>query len=429
MCSIQSFLGFLGFLIFIVISIFCMYTATIKYKTYLNVTTLFAFSYLVICTFQVFVTYILGLFNPPHFEYWLIISSFIIATWVIELIVDKKTIKKRINVNNNNIGINKEVNNKNKRKYFELVTILFIVYSTYYSIQQVLNVDIGIMLQDEFQDEFATSTGGSFYTRVILIILATYYLGYQNSIKGFLIGLLCFIPSIIVNTKGILFIPIIAAFIIRLFSNKIKNAGKMVLIVGSIGIFIFYASYMLEYYTYGENPLFDPYRWQYISENLIFYTLSGAQSFSNTIDNDSLEVFTKIDNITLTPFYNLLSKFGLAKNLSSINPVFLNIGTLPTYGTGISNVNTYVGSLYLFNGLIVGMGIHVFWISLITIFKKNAFRKRKPANVILFALFASGLVLDWFEFYFMQTFWFYIIIFIFLFQVISRLRFNHRHLC
>ena len=420
---IYSIHGFLGYLVFLCICIFCMRTATLKYKTYLNVTTLFAFPYMVICTFQVFVTYILGLFSPPDVEYWLILSSFIIVGWTIELFVDKKTIKST-NLFNNSLEIKKEEKNKKNNKYFEWITILFIIFTTYNSIEQLRNIDIAAILQEDFQDKFAASSGGGFYARVILILLATYYLGYNNSIKRNIIGFLCFIPSIIVNTKGVIFIPIIAAFITRLFYGKVKNAGKTILIVGSVGIFIFFASYMWEYSTYGKNALLDPSRWEYISNNLVFYILSGVQGFSKTLESNSLHIFTIIDNITLTPFNNIISKFGLTKNISSINPIATSIGMLPTYGTGITNVNSYIGTLYLFNGLIGGLGLHIFWISLITLLKKNAFRKRKPVDVVLFSLFASGLVLDWFDFYFMQTFWMYLIIFIILFKVITLLRIN-----
>ena len=71
-----------------------------------------------------------------------------------------------------------------------------------------------------------------------------------------------------------------------------------------------------------------------------------------------------------------------------------------------SNVNTYVGTLYLYNGMIIGNLLNILWV-FITSFMDEVFSKRNDILTALSALFCAAFSLGWFEYYFVHTFWVY----------------------
>ena len=371
---------------------------------------------MIICTLQVFLTYLIGYFTKPTIEYWFILSLYVIVTSLIESISVKVSKARKYS------SIKDSANVPNIGFLMNAVIALFIVYTCYDSYRVVSNIDLALLLQDDGQDEFGSSAGGGFYARVFLMLMATYYLGYGKDWKVIGVGLLCFFPSLVVNTKGVIFIPIVAAFIVRYLNGEIKDIKKVLLLIGFIGIFIFFASYMWEYFTIGENPLTDLYRWQFISEKLLLYLTAGVQGFSVNIDSYEASVyFAKVDNVTIAPFSNFLSKFGLMDNVQPLTLWNITTGKLPTFGLCNSNVNSYVGTIYLYNSFLGGIILHSFWVVLTSIIRIKAIKNRQPYTVCLFALFATGYVLGWFEFYFMQTFWVYMIAMVIVLNFINSL--------
>lgn len=410
-------LGVSGYILFLCVSIFCCRYSSLVLGSKLNITTCLALPLMIICTLQVFLTYLTGFFIKPTFDYWFILSFYIVITSVIESLSAKVVNVKKYTL------VKKATPIPNMGFYLNVVIALFIIYACYDSYRVVSNIDLGLLLQDDGQDEFGASAGGGFYARVFLMIMSTYYLGYGKDWKSIGLGLLCFFPSLVVNTKGVIFIPIVAAFIVRYLNGAIKKLKVVLVPLGFIGIFIFFASYMWEYFTLGEDSLTDIYKWQYIGEKLLYYLTAGVQGFSVNLESEkALMYFSKADNVTIAPFSNFLSKFGLMDNVEPLTLWNITIGKLPIFGQCNSNVNTYIGTIYLYNSFLGAIILHVFWVIVTTIIRITAIKYRQPFTVCLFALFATGYVLGWFEFYFMQTFWVYMIVMVVILNVINSLK-------
>lgn len=410
---------------FVFIGVICCKYTSIKLHSIINVTNCLTLPLIIICTIQVFLTYIFGLYySIPPIEYWLVLILYIIITSIVEIFTNKCfDIYKITPTKLDDCFFYQGTGNINI--ILKYIIIIFILYACYDSFIVVKNIDISMILQDEGQDEFGASMGGGFYARVFLMIIATYFFGYGNNWKDFGFGFLCLFPSLVINTKGIIFIPIVAGFIVRLYLKKIKNIKKLIVLIGLIGIIIFFSSYMWEFFTIGENPLSDSYRWQLISEKLLYYLTSGVQGFSANLDNIYCsEIFSKYENITLAPFNNFLSKFGITENVSAVSQHICYIGNLPTYGVCNSNVNTYIGTIYLYNCFFCGLLLHSFWVCITSIIRKLAFVNNQPFTVCLFALFATGYALGWFEFYFMHTFWVYMIVMVIILNCFNSLKLN-----
>lgn len=416
------FLGISGYLFFLFVSIFCCRYSSLVIGSKLNITTCLTLPLIIICTLQVFLTYLASYFIKPTFEYWFILSLYVFITLLVESI-SSKVLKSR-----NYCTLIDNAHVPSMGVLMNVAIALFIVYACYDSYRVVSNIDLTVLLQDDGQDEFGASAGGGFYVRVFLMIMATYYLGYGKDWKSIVVGLLCFFPSLVVNTKGVIFIPIVAAFIIRFMNGQISNVRKTLIVLGLIGTFIFYASYMWEYFTIGESPLLDPYRWQYISEKLLSYLTAGVQGFSVNIDSYEASVyFNNAENITIAPFSNFLSKFGIMKYISSICGWTCITGEMPNYGQCVSNVNTYIGTIYLYNNFVGGILLHSFWVLVTSIIRTIAIKNRQPFTVCLFALFATGYVLGWFDLYFMQTFWIYMIAMVVVLNFINNFNFKYKY--
>ncbi len=383
-------------------------------RSILNVTSCLSVPLAIICTLQVYLTYFAGFYSKPDIVYWILLSLYVILTVLVESYISKITNAKKYTL------IKGHETSYRMGTYMNIVIALFIIYACYDSYKVVSSMDLALILQDEGQDDFGASAGGGFYVRVFLMIMATYYLGYGKDWKEVVIGLLCFFPSLVVNTKGVIFIPIIAAYIVRYLNGKIKNVRKSFISIGLVGACIFFASYMWEFITIGENSILDPYKWQYISEKLLYYLTAGVQGFSSNLSaSDSAMYFDKVDNITIAPFSNFFSKFGLMEYIQPVSERIQHIGKMQLYGSCDSNVNTYIGTIYLYNSFLGGILLHIFWVTITTLIKIRAIKYRKPFTVCLFALFATGYVLGWFEFYFMQTFWVYMIAMVVILNVIN----------
>lgn len=413
---VTTLFGIFGYLLFLSICYLCFRHSAAVLGSKLNITACLAFPLAVICTLQVYLTYFTGFYSKPSLKYWLLLCLYIIITAVIESISTRFVNIKKYST------IKSDIHIYEMGSVMNIVITIFIIYACYDSYQMVSTMDLSIILQDDFQDDFGASAGGSFYARVFLMIMATYYLGYGKDWKSILLGLLCFFPSLIINTKGVIFIPIIAAFIVRYLNGYIKNVSRTLINIGLIGSVIFFSSYMWEFITYGENPLTDSYRWQYIGEKLLYYLTSGVQGFSSNLNTlDSVTYFNKAENITIAPFANFLSKFGVMESVRPISERIQMIGKMPLYGQCDTNVATYIGTIYLYNNFFCGLILHSFWVAVTTVIRVKAIKYRQPFSVCLFALFATVYVLGWFDFYFMQTFWVYMIVMVLILNVFNKL--------
>lgn len=393
----------LYFVLYLSICILCVRVAKLETGSYISITSMFTLPYMFICIFQEFVCLTIESFDLPSFEYWSINILFITTTCITEVGLLKLT-------NMNKIKHMFEHSNKKYTlsRLLLVIATFVIILTVVSSIKMLGSIDLNLLLQDEFQNEFETSTGGNFYIRLITIILAVYFLGISKSRWGYILGILCFLPHIIINTKGILFIPIISILLTRVMMRRITNLKYTFFILGVAGTFIFFSSYLLENLIYQQEVDFD--RLLYIGEKLVVYLIAGVQEFYVNL-RDGIVHNSNLVNITLVPLNNLLAKFGIGESISNVNQEFNRvIGILPHYGTAQSNVNGYIGTLYLFNGCIGGIAYHIILITITFLIRRKALLSQQPFWIVLQSLFLSAFFLGWFEFYFMHTFWIYFII-------------------
>ena len=79
----------------------------------------------------------------------------------------------------------------------------------------------------------------------------------------------------------------------------------------------------------------------------------------------------------MAPFINFMAKFGFGESIDTVNTVWQTFGFSSIRDVSItSNVNTYVGTLYLYNGMIIGNLLNILWV-FITSFMDEIFSKRK----------------------------------------------------
>lgn len=401
-------ISIIGYLLFLATGITCINVSRKILRSYLNVTTALIIPYIFVCSLQVFVTMWLGFFAVPNFFYWFLLSVFFFFTLLFEVTCNKILIK-----DNNSLSLNDCCLSKSplivKRSFhiFISVLLIYVLYDTY---KQINNANIALLLQDDFQNNFSESVSGSFYTRIFLMICGTYYIVFGDKYKGLAVGVLCFVPNIVVNTKGILLIPILASFTASYISGKINNVRKTLSIVFILGIIIFWGSYLYEYSLLDNTALLDVDTYRFIGSKFVAYILSGVQSFSQTVILNAYYLYDNLNNITIANINSLLAKIGLSAQYPCVNPIIISLGTLPEYGVVSSNVNTYIGTLYLFNGLIGGLILHAFWIFVTICIKNYTLKTKNPFFIVLYSLFLSAYFLGWFEFYLMHTFWIYFII-------------------
>lgn len=179
----------------------------------------------------------------------------------------------------------------------------------------------------------------------------------------------------------------------------------------NIKTIFFYCIKLFDYYIFCNN-------WS----KLIDYLIAGVQSFSQNISTHNVYSFKHLDNVTLAPFINFMAKFGFGESIDTVNTVWQTFGFSSIRDISItSNVNTYVGTLYLYNGMIIGNLLNILWV-FITSFMDEVFSKRNDILTALSALFCAAFSLGWFEYYFVHTFWVYLIAIAILVSVILKMR-------
>lgn len=390
-----------GFIIFILIgSVSC--TCSMKLlKTRITLTNAATMPYLLICILQVLVCSIYK-FRLPSLEYWLILSIFICVLFISECISQAIITKGNFSCKFSPLSIPDIYQND---KFFNYFITFIILFAFVISIEEINKVDVALLLQDEFQDEFQSSKAGSLYTRLSLIILSVYLFSFRKKFKWRILGTLALFPNLLVNTKGIIFIILLAVLTVLLMYNKIKNIPKLIFFISLSGVIIFFGSYAYEGFL-SNWDMSDGSFFEKISIKLSNYLLAGVQAFSYNISHSGEYVYSQLSNATLVPINSFLSKFGLTKYYSAVADYTVPIGFPGSY----SNVNTMFGTLYLYNGLIGGSVLLFFWTSLTCIVRHIALKTQNPFDMILFALYYSAFLLGWFEYYFMHTFWIYLIL-------------------
>lgn len=397
------------------VSVMCVRTARLMFGSFLNVTCVLIFPFIALCSLQVLVGFIFPNFLFPCAFYWVILMIYFIATLLLEILAYKIF---RIDIEFVPTSQKEEVVNK----LFLPIIFCYLLYMMYDTYIQLSNVDLTEVLQDEFAEDYGGS--GGLISRLFLIICCTFFLGYAKKWYDYVIGLLCLIPSLVINTKGIIFMPILASFLVRAYCGEFSKIKSKVVFVAILGVVVFFGSYIWESSVNGADVFEDTAKLQQISAKFIAYLLSGVQGFNINVINPGEDLFSAQPNMTMAPLANFLSKFGIAQNISVINPVVHSLGLVSSSNED-TNVNTYVGTLFLYNGIWMGLVVHSVWIFITNGLKRIAQLSDNLFFSVLFCLYLSGFALGWFEFYFMHTFWIYFILITIVLYLFFRKKVNY----
>lgn len=394
------------------------------YNTYLTPFTLFSVPYLVIIIYQLFVTEIYGWYpvSPIYLFYIILylVSFYLAGTFFISFLSSiNGAVKSPAKDESTTITI------KPTKKSYKLLKIIFLFSAIYLILFFLSNLGhlstIGNMVQEEFQNYY--SSGINFFLRLICMIGTVYFWGLMNKKRKsfFFLGLICFIPNFLTFVKGTTFITVLGSIIANILIHKRKFKLKTIILSGLSGVAILFAAYMVEIGIWNPDRLSQKETYEYIFAKLNVYLLAGVQSFNINISSYP-EVFQNLPNVVLAPIINLFTKFGLTERIDSVNPVLTNIGFIPNFGSVDVNTNTYIGTIILYCGPILGLLVNITISMIIYYLFYSAIKTNNNINIIRYSLMVTGLVLAWFEYYYLHSFWVYLLILFMFVKIINKYR-------
>ncbi|HPP10866.1 MAG TPA: DUF6337 family protein [Defluviitoga tunisiensis] len=400
-----------------------------QYKTYLTPFILFSVPYIIVIFYQVIVTNIYSWENISsiYLLYVLIylITFYLVGTFTTQFMkTSKRNYQSSPNLQSCNYN-QKIILMKQKHQRLKIIEITSIASSIYLIIFFIFNLsglsDVGMVVQEQFQSKY--SSGVNFYLRLFCMIGTIYFWGLANKSnrKFILLGFLCFIPNYLTFVKGIAFINVIGSVLANLILNKRIIKVSILLKVLLAGLIIYFSVYMIEIGIWNPNKLLEIETYEFIYGKLNSYLISGVQSFNINISN-SENLFQGLPNPVYAPVINLIAKFGLAERIEPINNVWTTIGYIPNYGPSTVNTNTYIGTLSLYCGFFKGLLVNSIISTVIYYFFWKAIHTQRIIHIARYSLMVTGLVLAWFEYYYLHTFWYYLVLIFFLIDFISRFR-------
>lgn len=392
-----------------------------QYNTYLSPFILFSVPYIIIIIYQAIVISIYD-WQPISANYLFYIFLYLVAFYMVGTFFVffleafyRKYSKSKIVIKE---SFNQDTP-KTRMKLVEVISIVSAIYLITFFVFNMKGLPAGLIVQEEFQTNY--TSGINFYLRLFCMIGTIYFWGLlskKNKVFFFL-GLLCFIPNLLTFVKGIAFIMVLGSIIANMLIFKRELKMKTILSSVILGIVIFFSTYLFEIGIWNTNKLFEKDTYSFIFGKFNTYIVSGAQSFNINV-NEVQNRFQDIPNPVYAPIINIFAKFGMVERIETISNVSTTLGFIPNYGFANVNTNTYIGTLILYCGTIFGLFINSL-ISIITYyFFYKAIRTNKTIKIIRYSLFASGLLLSWFDYYYMQMFWLYLIAFFFIIELVTK---------
>ncbi len=191
---------------------------------------------------------------------------------------------------------------------------------------------------------------------------------------------------VVYQTKSWILLPLIAAFLTYLISDRIKLKISHLIGVVAAGAGVFFLSYLLIYFS--GNTLFPESstlgaQLKSISGLWVHYVTSGTFGLSMDMQNGILEPC----------------------QWRYLFPPFLGIpadGNIPEWfhtGLNFTNVRTLIGSIYIFSGP-AGFSFFVFGLSTVCYLFFDLYRKTKHFYaLLLYAWLCTVLFMGWFDSY------------------------------
>ena len=268
---------------------------------------------------------------------------------------------------------------------------------------------VSFIVNEGFQAQY---TGGvNFYLRLICFFCVIYFLGTykKGKKKNILVAILFLLPIFLTFVKGMIIMPCVGGAIMYCIINNKNLKLKNILLVSVLGIFFFLIVYFIEITIWDKNNIYDISTYKTMSDKFISYLTSGIQSFNYNISNNLFFNVDIVDNPIFSPFIKFLSKFNIVESNGYIPSNQAAIYSVFSNEYKYSNVNSFFGTLLLYSGWFKS----IFMVGFISIYSYFLLIRAKYnqdlVSKLIYSTFASGLVMGWFEYYYLQTFWVYMI--------------------
>lgn len=276
---------------------------------------------------------------------------------------------------------------------------------------------LGSVVQTDFQTKY---TGGfNFYPRILCLAGAAYFIGTcgRGRLYKLLLAFLALVPLVLSLVKGIIFLPIIAGLILFGLNNQIRIRLRKLLPIPILGVIIFFGVYMIENGVWKLSNITTSDFYSFISAKFNVYLVSGTEAFNINLINGISYNEGILKSPAFAPLINVLAKFSLAGHIEGIGPVFTVLGSIPGYGIAQVNTDGFFGFLAVYTGFPAAVAVS-FLFSCVSYLL--FLRARSGPNLffrLIYAMLAAGLFLGWFDFYFMQSFWYYLWL---LFEIVAQ---------
>ncbi len=414
----------INILLYIFIIVFVILAIASEKKIYINYLTPFTLLSVPYCGIILYQMICIKIYDFKKISpiFLIIIFIFLFTTWFSGLLYNSILVRRNFKLSND-LYKHKVNSNKNYRiKFIEIMSIISTTYLLLFFVYNMKNLgNIGQIVQEGFQIKY--TSGINFYLRLMCMIGAIYFFSISNlKDKKFIIGgIYSSLPIILTFVKGMIFIICLGSVIgnTLVYARKIKV--KYIIYTIMSGIIIFYSVYMIETCIWNPEKLFKSETYEYIFANLNVYLTSGVQSFNVNLQQIN-NIFNQVANPVYAPIINIISKVGIVERIDAINNIWLNLGYISNYGDVIVNTNTYIGTLVLYCGIFRGLLIHLFISTIMYHFFYKMIHASHIVYIIRYSLFITGFVLGWFEYYYMHTFWIYLIIIFYILKVITKIR-------
>lgn len=379
---------------------------------------LFSIPYMIVMTFQVLFIYVYEA-TEISWQYVLYVIEHFVVIFIVDLIfyvIFRSSEQSKLLVSGKEKAINEKV--ASVISFFGIISSIYLL--AFFVINMLSLDEIGKIVQETFQERY--TGGANFYFRLLAMIATIYFLATVNVNKkrNLLYALFCLLPNVLTFVKGIILINIIAGILANIIYNNRKIKIKDVLRLGISGVAIFFIVYMVEIGIWEPKKLLDIETYKFIFTKFIVYFVAGVQGFNEAIVNGGVELVEGSMKI-FTPFVNFAAKFFSVEKFSIISEDFVKLGYIEGYGEIRSNVFSYVGEavIYCGNGISILVGVAN---ATLLAYLFNKMRKMPSfLNCITYALFASSYVLAWFSYYLGHSFFYYILIMMFIIWIVASL--------
>ena len=345
-------------------------------------------------------------FPQIRFEFVCIIAIFFIFSSCFEILfrwiasfIERKNMR----------ALNKLRKIENSNNILDALSIAVPIGCIVYFISLIFQLpSLSIIVQPEFQNIYASQT---FIFRLMCFVLGAYSASKiaRKSKSKIISCLLCLIPNALTFVKGTIIICVLSCLLTVAMCLQEKLTKKQMITMGIVAViasFVAFAGvYLVEICIYDLRRLFELKTYQTIFDKIVIYLSSGLESFNINIDNTA--TYLAKDNIIWAPYNNLLSILKLTTRVDTVSDVQTIIGNIPSVGNVKVNTHTYFGTLYLYGGWWQAILAH--FVNYVIIYTLYRWSKYSNMGKVCYSIHACGFILSWFEYYFMHTFWVYLL--------------------